>query len=122
MGYRSDVRIATTREGYDLMCEHVDFASKGTGCYPLMGSKREPDFFDEEGGCVAFGWDGIKWDVGYYKDVTNVDAALRKLAEAGIPYEFCRVGEEYGDVEFSACGDNEMLSLHVEPVTCIDIV
>ena len=122
MGYRSDVRIATTRKGYDLMCEHVDLASKGVDGYPLMSTNREPDFFDEENGCVAFGWDSIKWDNGYYRGVTNVDDALRKLAEAGIPYEFCRVGEEYEDIEFSACGDNETLSLHIEPITCIDIV
>lgn len=63
MGYRSGVRIATTREGYDLMCDRIDFISKGLSSYPLMGSERTPDFFDEESGCVVFGWDDIKWYV-----------------------------------------------------------
>ena len=29
MGYRSEVKIATTREGYDQMCERVDALSEG---------------------------------------------------------------------------------------------
>ena len=51
MGYRSEVRIATTREGYDLMCDRVDFISEGLDSYPLMGSERQPDFFYETDDC-----------------------------------------------------------------------
>ena len=61
MGYRSEVKIATTREGYDQMCERVDALSEGLGTSPLMGSCRQPDFFEESDGCVVFGWDYIKW-------------------------------------------------------------
>ena len=61
MGYRSEVRIATTREGYDLMCDKVDSVSAERTSYPLMGSDRQPEFFDEESGTVVFGWDSIKW-------------------------------------------------------------
>ena len=46
MGYRSEVKIATTREGYDQMCERVDALSEGSGTSPLMGSCRKPDFFE----------------------------------------------------------------------------
>ena len=45
MGYRSEVKIVTTREGYDQMCERVDTLSEGLGTSPLMGSCRKPDFF-----------------------------------------------------------------------------
>lgn len=61
MGYRSEVKIVTTREGYDQMCERVDTLSEGLGTSPLMGSCRKPDFFEESDGCVVFGWDYIKW-------------------------------------------------------------
>jgi hypothetical protein len=54
-------------------------------------------------------------------DVTNVTVALSELAEQEIPHEFCRIGETWDDIEFRASGDNEELSLHVEPVTYIDI-
>lgn len=122
MGYRSEVRIATTREGYDQMCERVDFLSDGHDTYPLMGMHRVPDFFDEQDGCVVFGWDDIKWYEGLLADVSNVVDALREIDENGLPYEFCRIGENWDDIEFRASDNNEELSLHVEPTVYIDIV
>ena len=49
--------------------------------------------FDEEKGCVAFGWDSIKWN-NLFCDVANVIEALGELDEQEIPYEFCRIGED----------------------------
>lgn len=82
MGYRSEVKIATTREGYDQMCERVDALSEGLGTSPLMGSCRQPDFFEESDGCVVFGWDYIKWYEGLLADVDNVADALTRSASA----------------------------------------
>lgn len=42
MGYRSEARIATTREGYDRICRRVDELSEGRNTYPLIGTKRTP--------------------------------------------------------------------------------
>lgn len=78
MGYRSEVKIVTTREGYDQMCERVDTLSEGLGTSPLMGSCRKPDFFEESDGCVVFGWDYIKWYEGLFADVSNVADALQR--------------------------------------------
>ncbi len=122
MGYRSEVKIATTREGYDLMCDRIDFISEGLDSYPLMGRERKPDFFDEENGCVVFGWDDVKWYVGLLCDVTNVQEALGELDEQKIPYEFCRIGESWDDIEFRTSGDNENLAIHVEPSVAIEVV
>lgn len=122
MGYRSEVKIATTREGYDRMCEHVDALSEGLGASPLMGSCRKPDFFEESGGCVVFGWDYIKWYEGLLADVDNVADALSEIDECGIPYEFCRIGESWDDIEFRASCNNDNLALHVEPSVTIEIV
>lgn len=72
--------------------------------------------------CVVFGWDNIKWYDGMLTDVTNVVVALADLAKQEIPFEFCRVGETWDDIEFRASGENEKLSIHVEPVAYIDIV
>lgn len=121
MGYRSEVRIATTREGYDLMCDRIDSISEGHDSYPLMGSDREPEFFDEENGTVVFGWDNIKWYVGLFCDVTNVVKALGELDEQEIPYEFCRIGESWDDIEFTTSGENDELALHIEPSVAIDV-
>ena len=121
MGYRSEVRIATTREGYDLMCDRIDFISSGLNSHPLMGSERRPDFFEEEEGCVVFGWDNIDWCVGLFCDVTNVAEALGELDEQEIPYEFYSVGEDWDVIEFRTSGENEELALHIEPSVAIDV-
>lgn len=121
MGYRSEVRIATTREGYDLMCDRIDFISEGHDSYPLMGSERQPEFFDEENGTVVFGWDNIKWYAGLFCDVTNVVEAMGELEEQEIPYEFCRIGEDWDDIELRTSGENDELALHIEPSVAIDV-
>ena len=48
-----------------------------------------------------------------------MEEALGELDEQGIPYEFCRIGEGWDDVEFRTNGDNEDLSIHVEPSVAI---
>lgn len=122
MGYRSDVRIATTREGYDQICRRVDELSEGHDTYPLIGTKRPSEFFEEQDGSVVFGWDWVKWYDGMLADVTNVMTALSEIDRAGKPCEFCRVGEEYDDIEFTCHNDNGMLALHVCPDTTISIL
>ena len=122
MGYRSEVKIVTTREGYDQMCERVDTLSEGLGTSPLMGSCRKPDFFEESDGCVVFGWDYIKWYEGLFADVSNVADALSEIDECGLPYEFCRIGESWDDIEFRPSCNNDELALHVEPSVAIEIV
>lgn len=122
MGYRSDVRIATTHEGYERVCKRVDELSEGRNTYPLIGTKRAPEFFEEEDDSVVFGWDWIKWYDGMYTDVTNVMTALAEIEGAGLPYEFCRIGESWDDIEFRASCNNEELAVHVEPSVAIEIV
>lgn len=121
MGYRSEVRIATTREAYNLMCEKVDFLSEGLGSYPLMGAHVQTDFFDEKGDSVVFGWDNIKWNESLFTDVRNVLEALNEIGEGEHPYEFCRIGEDWDDIVFRTSGCNEELELHVEPTVAIDV-
>lgn len=121
MGYRSDVRIATTREGYERICRRVDELSDSLDAHPLIGTKIAPGFVDEDGDSVVFGWDSVKWYDGQYADVTNVSKALSEIEAAGLPVEFCRIGEDWDDIEFRCCNDNERLALHVEPTTAIDV-
>lgn len=61
------------------------------------------------------------WYVGLLCDVSNVVEALGELDEQEIPYEFCRIGEGWDDVEFRTNGDNEDLSIHVEPSVAIEV-
>ncbi|WP_165046340.1 hypothetical protein [Adlercreutzia sp. ZJ138] len=88
----------------------------------LMGSERQPEFYEEDSDCVVFGWDSIKWYDGLFADVTNVTDALDKLEEGGIPYEFCRIGESWEDIEFRTVGNNDELTMHVEPSVYIEVL
>lgn len=118
MGYRSKLRIVTTKEGYDLMRDFVD-AHTEEGRYRLLGREHEPENFEEHRGCVVFGWNEISW-FEEYEDVKNVIDALDALGCDDVPYRMVRVGEDWDDIEVD--GANSDLPIGVYPVTGIEIV
>ena len=123
MGYRSEVKIATTREGYDALLEIMDHKNESVFVdYPLIGTAVKPGYFEEENGTVVFGWDSIKRYDGLFREVDDVIEALAEIADNGYPYELCRIGESWDDIEFSTANDNETLSLHIEPSVAIEII
>ena len=123
MGYRSEVKIATTREGYDALLEIMDLKNESVSVeYPLIGSDVKPGYLEEEGGTVVFGWDAVKWYDGLFREVDDVVEALAEIATKGHPYEFCRIGESWGDIEFSPANANASLALHVEPSVAIELI
>lgn len=99
MGYRSSVRIITSKRGFDKLKEY----SRD------MYQKSMPDStFDiiEDCGHVITGknfveldFDDVKWYEGSYADVDSIMDALDKINEEGYAYSYGRIGEEYGDVE-----------------------
>ncbi|WP_165252860.1 hypothetical protein [Adlercreutzia sp. ZJ304] len=62
----------------------MDELSEGRDAYPLIGTEREPEFFEEQDGSVVFGWDWVKWYDGQLADVTDVSDALSEIADDGI--------------------------------------
>lgn len=123
MGYRSEVKIATTRAGYDALLEIMDLKNKSADVeYPLIGSGIDPGYFEEEGGCVVFGWDSIKWYDGLYRSVDDVILALDEISAKEHPFEFCRIGESWDDIEFRTANENGSLALHVEPSVAIEVI
>lgn len=54
--------------------------------------------------------------------MSNVADALSEIDECGLPYEFCRIGESWDDIEFRTSCNNDELALHVEPSVAIEIV
>ncbi len=122
MGYRSDVRIATTKKGYEFLCERInEYVKAHPAVVKLLGTSVEPDFYEEFGDDVVFGWDCVKWDPSY-SYVAPIEEAIGKLErEAGIPYEFCRVGELDADVEKRGTFGFGELGVHVSPYTTINI-
>ena len=112
MGYRSEVSIAVYGE-YDKMAAFIaaarltdDFSTIWEECemYPYTG------FWDGDTPkmymlCASF------CDVKWYESYPDVQAWQKfldraaKAEEAGVNYEFTRVGEEYTDVVYECSGD-----------------
>lgn len=93
MGYRSDVVLKTTTEGYLVMKKLNDSITE-TVDRPLQGA----EISRTESGFYRILFENVKW-YDSYKDVQNFIKGIDKLDEQDIPYKFIRIGEEYDDVE-----------------------
>ena len=121
MGYRSEVKIVTTHEGYEHLCKRIDEMGANSETEQLLGTEIEPEYREDIDDCVVFGWDWIKWYDGDFEEVTNVSKALRELDDAKIPYQFCRIGENWDDIEFIDCSANGKPSVSIEPSVTIGV-
>ena len=99
MGYRSDVRIRTTKEGFDIIKKEIDKTIKE--------KQLEEDFnllkygtvhIEESINTVTIDWTYIKWYESY-KDVQLIMGALNILKEKNIDYQYMRIGEDIDDIE-----------------------
>ena len=93
LGYRSDIRILTTKKGFDVLKKYVDLHTN---------RDRDINLFDglhvkEEGKTnIYFGWDFLKWYPGY-ESVDNVMNGLNYLKELDLSYHYKRFGENYDE-------------------------
>lgn len=112
MGYRSDVRIVMSKNGYKEFKKYVNkhtknYVSKeikpGTVVslsnydYNMLNSL---DVSKEtiDGKQVYIGWDSVKWYEGY-EEIDAIMDSLNKLEENGYGFNFARSGESYDDYE-----------------------
>lgn len=99
MGYRSDVKLITTKAGWERLDNAVKQAMDITeateaDAFWLTDSR----FFVIGDSYVLAEWDDIKW----YEGDTEVGALMRELysmAKDSVAFKFMRVGEDYEDVE-----------------------
>ena len=112
MGYRSNVRIMTTVEGFRRMCELAWQLATEKGLSDSMVLYPKPDeleslpnkrgyvddYYDLAETYCCFGWDWVKWYKDF-NDVSLVEEVLVKAEVEGIPWQFFRTGEDYEDVE-----------------------
>lgn len=97
MGYRSDVRIITTKKGFDELNNYVKkyLKEKCDHDYNLLDNLK---FKAENDYAVYFGWNYLKWYEGYDSVDAIVDG-LNHLKENNMSYRFARLGESYDDYE-----------------------
>lgn len=101
MGYRSEVRIVTTKEGFQSLKNHVEDyikSKKGDTDYNLMKS-LDINYESKDGKIRYFGWSWVKWYDGDYVEVDAVVSGLDKLEEEDISYRFSRQGEDLSDID-----------------------
>lgn len=99
MGYRSDVRIMTSKKGFEKLKEYTDKYLKDKD-YKYGNLLDECDISEETKYAKYIGWNNIKWYE--YSDYTDVDAimnGLDYLKNEDYSYRYARIGESYDDYE-----------------------
>lgn len=97
MGYYSDVKCVTTREGWRKLSEAVQKVAKDND--ELLTEQGDPVEV-VNGKYILAEWEYVKWYDDQFKDIEAFMQALRNLENDDIPYRFMRIGENYHDVEF----------------------
>lgn len=97
MGYRSDIRIVTSKEGYEKLQEFVKkYLEEHNEDYNLL---EECDIKQEGKSQIYFGWNSLKWYENSYDEVDAIMEGLNYLGENEYSYRYSRIGESYDDYE-----------------------
>ena len=107
MGYRSDVRIITSKKGYEKLQKHVSKYLKDKNKNEDYNLLENSDLRYVSSKGVLIGWNCVKWYE--WCDFTDVDAimdGLNKLKDEDYSYRYARIGENYDDIE-EECFDSE---------------
>lgn len=97
MGYRSDIRIITSKEGFE---ELKKFVAKYLKQHSETENLLESCDIKHEGEKQCyFGWNYLKWYENYYPDVDAIMEGLEHLDKNEYSYRYMRIGENYDDIE-----------------------
>lgn len=112
MGYRSDIRIVTTKDGFEKLKEFVkkylEEKKLDIKEYNLL---EELDTKADGKEQCYFGWNGLKWYEGDYPEVDAIMNGINYLGENEYSYRYMRIGESYDDIEeqsYDGEKDNEI--------------
>ena len=98
MGYRSDVRIITSKKGYEKLQKHVEkYLKDKKEDYNLL-ENSDLRYVSSKG--VLIGWNSIKWyEWSDYAEVDSIMDGLNKLKDDDYSYRYARIGESYDDID-----------------------
>lgn len=101
MSYRSDVRIRTTKEGYEVMKNFVENYIKEKELKGIGWNLLEHVIKTEMEGIITLDWNDMKWYEGIdgYEDVDAIMKSLDELSDKDIDYQYMRIGEENDDID-----------------------
>lgn len=95
MGYRSDVKLVTTKEGWKRIKHAVKTASPDWYTWLISDEYIVPVCNSKY---VLYEIEDVKW-YEQYKEVESFMHSLFMFEHNNIPYNFIRLGEDWGDVE-----------------------
>ena len=93
MGYRSEVALKTTTEGW-IILQQMNKEPVNDYEKPLYGATIERN----KAGFYKISFTDVKWYDGY-EQVENFNKALDKMKAQNVPYSFIRIGEDVDDIE-----------------------
>lgn len=98
MGYRSDVRIITSKKGFNELDKYITKYLKGEKDWNLLHQLDVDKSNDYE---RYFGWNSVKWyeNSEGFEDVDAVMSGLQHLEDKDLSFRYARMGEEYGDYD-----------------------
>lgn len=98
MGYRSDVRIITSKKGFKELKKYYDNYLKQHN-FEYTGLLDSIEINKETKDIKYFGWDYVKWYdyINGYDDVTAIMEGLNHLRNEGYAFRYARIGEKYDD-------------------------
>lgn len=112
MGYKSDVRIITSKDGFEILKEFVKkYLKEHNEDYNLL---EKCDIKQEGKEQYYFGWNYIKWYENDYKDVDAIMEGLNYLGEKEYSYRYMRIGESYDDFEEQYYDGQREEKMHLE--------
>lgn len=102
MSYRSDVRIITSKKGFNELKKFTDNYLKDKN-WKYGNLLDECMMIYENDNSKYFGWDSIKWyDFSDdYEDVIAIMKGLKHLEKQELSYRYANMGEELDDYEES---------------------
>jgi len=116
MGYRSDVHLKTTSEGWVIIQKYNNSIA-----IPDDRPLRYAEVNKSPTGCYKISFTDVKWYESF-KDVNNFMDMLPLLDEQDIPYSYIRLGEETNDIDYRTNWTKDMPDAiaNFEPVVDIN--
>lgn len=110
MGYRSDVRIVTSKNGFEELKKFVENYLKEHESDENENLLNGCDVKSEGKGQCYFGWNYVKWYENDYTDVDAIMEGLKHLEEQNYSYRYMRIGEDredYDDYDYDSDREDE---------------
>ena len=98
MGYKSDVRISLSINGFQELSNYVDDFFEKNNVDDQYNILHCMDVSHRSKDTVYFGWNDIKW-YEYEPEISSIMLGLEHLKKDEYSTRYLRIGEDYNDIE-----------------------